>query len=86
MDDKGIIALFWLRDEQAIKETLAVYGNAMYSLFREARGVLLSRCFEGKSIQEIAGEFRLSEGNVRTILWRTRKLLKKHLESEGIQV
>ena len=32
MDDKGIIALFWLRDEQAIKETLAVYGNALYSL------------------------------------------------------
>ena len=32
MDDKGIIALYRSRDEQAVKETRAVYGNALYSL------------------------------------------------------
>ncbi len=32
MDDKGIVDLYWQRDEQAISETASKYGNYCYSI------------------------------------------------------
>ena len=40
MDDTGIIALFFQRDEQAVRETHAAYGKKLYFL---SRNILASR-------------------------------------------
>ncbi len=74
-------------EEQLSLRALSEALNRFLSgLSREARAVFLSRFFEARSIPEIAEDFGLSEGNVRTILWRTRRQLKKHLESEEIWI
>lgn len=47
------------------------------------RDVFLRRYFFTEEIPSIAGRYCLREGNVRMILSRTRKKLKKHLMKEG---
>lgn len=51
-----------------------------------ARHIFIRRYWFSDSIAEIARRFELSESSVRSTLFRTRKRLKKHLESEGYQV
>ena len=39
--------------------------------------------YEGKNIKEISKELNLSVGNVKTILHRVRKKIKRNLEDGG---
>lgn len=68
----------------------AVIGESISRFLRtqpkETRGVFICRYFYCDSIGDIARRFGISEGKVKTMLFRTRSKLKIHLEGEGITV
>ncbi len=53
-------------------------------LDRDKRIIFIKRYFSSESIYEIAVEMGMSEGKVKSILFRTRESLKKILEKEGL--
>lgn len=73
MDDKQIINLFFQRDEDAIN---AVDENK--------RIIFLRRYWYSDSIKDISERMQMSESAVKVTLHRTRKELRKYLESEGL--
>lgn len=52
----------------------------------DTRNIFIRRYWFSDSIMEIASRFNMSESKVKSILFRTRKRLKKHLESEGYHI
>ena len=52
----------------------------------DARNVFIRRYWFSDSIEEIARQFKMSESKVKSMLFRTRNKLKKHLESEGYPI
>lgn len=50
------------------------------------RRTFVCRYFYCDSISEIANLFKISESKVKSMLFRTRKKLKQHLEQEGIVI
>jgi RNA polymerase sigma-70 factor (ECF subfamily) len=48
------------------------------------RRIFVRRYWRAGSIEEIAGDFGMSVGKVKSILFRMRKKLRTHLESEGV--
>lgn len=52
----------------------------------EKRNIFLRRYWFSDSIADIAHRFDLSESKVKSILFRVRKQLKRHLEREGHRV
>lgn len=52
----------------------------------DVRNIFIRRYWFSDSITEIASRFHMSESKVKSTLFRTRKRLKKHLESEGYHV
>jgi len=50
----------------------------------ENRIMFVARYWQVVSIEDIAGTLNVSAGKVKSILFRMRKKLRKHLESEGI--
>ncbi|MBR2868536.1 MAG: hypothetical protein IKB88_05690 [Clostridia bacterium] len=49
----------------------------------EKRKVFVMRYFYADSIKDISLQTNMSEAKIKSILHRTRKELKKHLEKEG---
>lgn len=47
------------------------------------RDVFLRRYYYVESVQKIGERYGIKDGNVAVILWRVRKILRKHLEKEG---
>ena len=47
------------------------------------RNIFIRRYYNLRSIEEVAGDYGLTVNNVKQILFRTRKKLKKILEKEG---
>ncbi len=56
------------------------------TLPREKRLIFLRRYWFFDSVRDIASAFDISEGKVKTQLFRTRKELKQYLEKEGYRV
>ncbi|MDE7313635.1 MAG: RNA polymerase sigma factor [Eubacterium sp.] len=52
----------------------------------ESRMIFMRRYWYADSVREIAQRYGISESKVKTCLHRTRKALRKYLESEGIHV
>ena len=50
----------------------------------ENRRIFVRRYWRAASIEEIAGDFGMTTGKVKSILFRMRSKLRTHLESEGI--
>ena len=50
----------------------------------ENRRIFVRRYWRAASIEEIAADFNISAGKVKSILFRMRNKLREHLESEGI--
>ena len=67
-------------------ETKRVISDFIKNLDDRTRRIFLRRYWFFDSTKEIADNFSLSENNVRTILFRTRKELKEYLLSEGINI
>ena len=53
------------------------------SLSHRERSIFVRRYFYVENAETIAAHFHMREGNVRTILTRTRKKLKQYLQKEG---
>jgi RNA polymerase sigma-70 factor (ECF subfamily) len=70
-----------LDDSQMITRTLNVFLEGLSIMPRK---VFVRRYWYLSSIDEIAQDYSLSVSNVKSILFRTRKELKKELEKEGI--
>lgn len=71
------------RDTSVIGESISRFLRGQP---RETRSVFVCRYFYCDSIADIARRFGISEGKVKTLLFRTRAKLKIHLEGEGITV
>jgi len=72
-----------LMESEAITNALNTF---LSELGAEDRRIFISRYWMAESIKSIAADIRKSEGNVKTILYRLRVKLRKHLESEDIRV
>ena len=72
--------------EQAIEEKylIEVINRFLYDLPKEKRMIFLRRYWYLSSIQEIAGDYGMSESKVKMTLLRVRNKLKQLLEKEGI--
>ena len=73
-------------EEIKAKELGRLLGLFLDTLSVEHRDILISRSFCMEPIPEIARKYGYSETKVRSILFRTRKHLKKFLESEDIWI
>ena len=56
----------------------------LYTVETTARVTFVLRYFHGESIREISDRFQMSESKVKSMLFRTRKKLRAHLEKEGV--
>lgn len=72
--------------EQTIEEKylIEILNRFLYDLSKEKRMIFLRRYWYLSSIQEIAGDYEMSESKVKMTLLRVRKKLKQVLEKEGI--
>lgn len=70
--------------EQA--ELKQLLNSFVRSLPRTEKGIFLSRYWKMEPIKEIAAQFGFSQSKVKSMLLRTRKKLRVHLEREGISV
>ncbi|MBQ8638646.1 MAG: sigma-70 family RNA polymerase sigma factor [Lachnospiraceae bacterium] len=68
------------------EELSAEISKFLRSLDPEKRRLFVRRYWFSDSIEELASRFRMSESKVKSILFRVRKQLKRHLESEGYQI
>ena len=73
-------------EEADAKELSRLLNQFLGTLSAEHRDILISRCFCMEPVPAIAKEYGYSETKVRSILFRTRKRLKKYLESEDIWI
>ena len=58
----------------------------LFGLSKEKRQVFMLRYWYFRSIQEIMEQLNMSKSKVSSMLFRTRKELKTHLEQEGIHL
>ena len=83
---------YCMPDGQSVEGALeaAEVGRLIDGFLRQLpereRCVFLRRYWYVDSLQEIARRCRISEGTVKSMLFRTRKKLKTYLEKEGICV
>ena len=72
-------------DELAESDAITAALNTFLSgQSAENRRVFVRRYWRAASIEEIAKDFNMTVGKVKTILFRMRNKLRKHLESEGV--
>lgn len=55
-------------------------------LDKPAKAAFVLRYFHGESIKDISERFQISESKVKSMLFRSRKKLKSHLDKEGILI
>lgn len=67
-------------EEKLLSSTISDF---LRTVSEEKRNIFLRRYWYMDSVSEIAKRFGISEGKVKTILFRLRNNLKKHLEKEG---
>lgn len=68
------------------REVASVISAFLRAQKPDARNIFILRYWYSDSIAEIASRFNVSESKVKSMLFRTRKRLKKHLESEGYHI
>lgn len=56
------------------------------SLPKEEQAVFVTRYWYSEPIKEVAIKFSISESKTKSMLMRTRNKLKKHFESEGLEL
>jgi len=72
-------------DEQ-IREVGASISRFLHTQKELDRKVFVCRYFYCEPIAEIAAHFEVSESRIKSLLFRMRSRLKKHLEKEGVVV
>lgn len=81
----------FLPDEQALSHTEQEELRSLLRLFlsgepQEARNVFIRRYWFFDSVTDIAQQYSISESKVKSMLFRTRKRLRRYLEKEGFTV
>ena len=71
------------QEAQLIHECI---NDCLEELDQTARIAFVMRYFHGESIEEICTRFSFSESKTKSMLFRTRKKLKEHLEKEGVVI
>ena len=69
--------------EVEAKELAKAVGRFLDTVSYTERKVFLMRYFDLAKIQDIASEFNMSTGKVKSMLYRTRNKLREHLQKEG---
>ena len=69
--------------EVEAKELAKAVGRFLDTVSYTERKVFLRRYFDLAKIQDIASEFNMSTGKVKSMLYRTRNKLREHLQKEG---
>ena len=69
--------------EVEAKELAEAVGRFLDTVPYTERKVFLMRYFDLAKIQDIANEFNMSTGKVKSMLHRTRRKLRVHLQKEG---
>ena len=59
-------------------------NHCLGAMDQTARVAFVLRYFHGASIRDICERFNMSESSVKSLLFRTRKKLRGHLEKEGV--
>ena len=70
-------------DEMTLTEAL---NHFLKELDQESRVLFIKRYWYCESIREIANSLSMNQSRIKSNLFRTRKRLKKYLESEGIYI
>ncbi len=70
-------------DDIALKEAI---NSFLRSLSDDTRIIFVRRYWYCSSIKDIASDYSLPEGTVRSVLSRTRKKFRDHLQKEGISI
>jgi len=70
-------------DSRIVSEAI---NEFLGSLDQTARVVFVLRYFHGESIAGICARFNMSDSKTKSLLFRTRKKLKTHLEKEGVLI
>ena len=65
------------------KEQDKIIQNTLQQLKNKEYKIFIMFYYESKNIKEIAKDLNLSTGNVKTILHRVRKMIKRNLEDGG---
>jgi len=73
------------QEHEAASITKAI-NDFLEKIDKTARVAFVLRYFHGESIKTICERFQMSESKVKSILFRTRKKLRAHLEKEGIAI
>lgn len=68
------------------KYVLEILNDFLDKLPTDKRKLFVRRYFYLSSIKEIARDYGLSESKVTVTLFRTRQMLKKVLEKEGVML
>jgi len=64
----------------------AAINDCLNSMDQHARVAFVLRYFHGESIASICSRFNISESKAKSLLFRSRKKLKAHLEKEGVLI
>lgn len=75
-----------VEDEYEVKEIAGYISEFLKRESYQKRAIFIRRYWYMDSIQQIAEEFRLSESNVKSSLFRMREKLKKYLIERGVEV
>ena len=75
-----------IQQEIELKLLSKTINEFLYSLPELSRNIFVCRYYFCDSIKTISVYFAVSEAKVKSILYRTRLSLKKHLENEGFFV
>lgn len=68
------------------KSLIEVINNFLEGIDKSQRKVFVRRYWYGSSIKEIGEDYGFTDSKVKSILFRTRKKLKRELEKEGISL
>jgi len=66
--------------------TIDAINGCLQLMSQESRIVFVRRYYYADSIKDISERFDMSEGKVKSLLFRARNKLKEYLEEEGVNV
>ena len=75
-----------VEEQYAASELTAMINDFLQAARKESRMIFVRRYWYADSVKEIAAACRLSEGKVKSVLFRMRQELRKYLEERGVQV
>ena len=68
------------------REIVNLMNQFLYGLEEQARNLFILRYWNSDSIESLSSRFNISNSKVKSILFRTRKKLRVHLERAGINL